>query len=601
MKNLEINESQGNEVNFEKIQAENYSTSFLKFMAEKYQESFDGNMRGLLENDGYLSNDEIELVIEKHLNPKEDKESLQESLKAMAQNKFDNLEKLAFYPNFIESIPLLAEGIFTFIEEVKSVKNEQKEGQDSLPHNFQEKSSNIQANHLQTFFENALITKKGLDGLIQTHHTYPQRLVSAIEEQFFPHILVPNEDKQAIFEGVRNYIKTMSEVIQSGAILMDKSKNAFTYLDKINILENPSGQKIKADSREDLSEKIAKKGRGITVYQDHNLMYALIKNFGKNFNQSFKNSQFNGNTKATENKLDSQEYTLRKEAVNAFVNKLERVIGKQEGVENLKAQKDDISLGKFSDMIKINEVEARYYLVKKGDRYLVSVLPKRSDNTIQQDLNGYVITKTDSDNLKINQRIGKQFVGISKNDEADLKDYFAFKSIPNSYLNQLKAVLVEQKDVPSTQKKIKIIADKIANNHEGTVAEKQEIKAEIMQRFIPYTGILDEVTGHIISGHLAKNVIPKNYQGVSLSQDEQKMILEGKAIQNSRMLNADGAMNYESTLVFKPIKQGLSMVKLEKNQGISVQKNESKILKNIPKIKSEKKTVKISKLSSIKR
>ena len=123
MENLELNESKGNEIDFEKIKAGNYATSFLKFMAEKYQESFDGNMRGLIENDGYLSNDEIELVIEKHLNSKEDKESLQESLKTMAQNKFDNLEKLAFYPNFIESIPLLAEGIFAFIEEVKSVKN----------------------------------------------------------------------------------------------------------------------------------------------------------------------------------------------------------------------------------------------------------------------------------------------------------------------------------------------------------------------------------------------------------------------------------------------------------------------------------------------
>ena len=601
MKNLEINESKGNEINFEKIQAENYSISFLKFMAEKYQESFDGNMRGLIENDGYLSNDEIELVIEKHLNLKEDKESLEESLKAMAQNKFDNLEKLAFYPNFIESIPLLSEGFNTFIEEVKSVKNEQNKGQDSILDSFREKNSNIQANHLQTFFENAPISKKSLDGLIQTHHKYPQRLVSAIEEQFFPHILVPNDDKQAIFEGVRNYIKTMGEVIQSGAILMDKSKNAFTYLDKTNILENSSGQKIKADSREELSEKIAKKGRGITVYQDHNLMYALIKNFGKNFNQSFENMQFNGNTKATENKLDSQEYTLRKEAVNAFVNKLERVIGKQEGIENLKAQKDDISLGKFSDMIKINEVETRYYLVKKGDKYLVSLLPKRSENTIQQDLNGYVITKTDSDNLKINQRIGKQFVGISKNDEADLKDYFAFKSISNSYLNQLKAVLVEQKDIFSTQKKIKVIADKIANTHEGTATGKQEIKAEIMQRFIPYTGVLDEATGHIISSHLTKNTIPKNYQGINLTQDEQKMILEGKAIQNSRILNADGVMNYESTLAFNPIKQGLSTIKSEKNQGISVQKNESKILKNTPKIKSEKKIVKMSKLPNMKR
>ena len=601
MKNLETVESKMNEFDFEQIQAGNYATSFLKFMAEKYQESFDGNMRGLIENDGYLSNDEIELVIEKHLNSKEDKESLEESLKAMAQNKFNNLEKLAFYLNFIESIPLLAEGIFAFIQEVKSVKNEQSKGQDSILNSFQEKSSNIQANHLQTFFENAPISKKSLDGLIQTHHQYPQRLVVAIEEQFFPHILVPNEDKQAIFEGVRNYIKTMSEVIQSGAILMDKSKNAFTYLDKTNILENSSGQKIKADSREELSEKIAKKGRGITVYQDHNLMYALIKNFGKNFNQSFKNSQFNGNTKTTETKLDSQEYTLRKEAVNAFVNKLERVIGKQAGIENLKAQKDDISLGKFSDMIKINEVEARYYLVKKGDRYLVSLLPKCSDNTIQQDLNGYVITKTDAENLKINQRIGKQFVGISKNDEADLKDYFAFKSIPNSYINQLKAVLVEQKDVPSTQKKIKMIADKIANTHEGTTSEKQEIKAEIMKLFIPYTGVLDEASGHIISSHLTKNTIPKNYQGINLTQDEQKMILEGNAIQNSRILNTDGVMNYESTLAFNPIKQSFGTVKSEKNQEISIQKNESKIVNNTPKINSERKTVKMSKLPSMKR
>ena len=306
MENLEEIVLESKNLDFEKIQVGNYSESFLKFMAEKYQESYDGNMRELLENDGYLSNDEIELVIEKHLNQKEDKESLQENLKAMAQNKFDNLEKLAFYPNFMESIPLLSEGFSVFIEEIKSVKNEQNKVQDSILDSFQEKSSNIQTNHLQTFFENAPISKKSLDGLIQTHHKYPQRLVSAIEEQFFPHILVPNEDKQAIFEGVRNYIKTMSEVIQSGAILMDKSKNAFTYLDKINILENPSGQKIKADSMEDLSEKIAKKGRGITVYQDHNLMYALIKNFGKNFNQSFKNSQFNENTKATETKQLTQ-------------------------------------------------------------------------------------------------------------------------------------------------------------------------------------------------------------------------------------------------------------------------------------------------------
>ena len=62
----------------------------------------------------------------------------------------------------------------------------------------------------------------------------------------------------------------------------------------------------------------------------------------------------------------------------------------------------------------------------------MSLLPKRSDNVIQQDLNGYVITKTDSNNLKINQRIGKHFVRMSKNDETDLRDYFAFKSIPIS-------------------------------------------------------------------------------------------------------------------------------------------------------------------------
>ena len=254
-----------------------------------------------------------------------------------------------------------------------------------------------------------------------------------------------------------------------------------------------------------------------------------------------------------------------------------------------------------SNMIKINEVEARYYLVKKGDRYLVSLLPKRSDDTIQQDLNGYVITKTDADNLKINQRIGKQFVGISKNDEADLKDYFAFKSIPNSYLNQLKAVLVEQKDVPSTQKKIKMIADKIANIHEGTTSEKQEIKAEIMQRFIPYTGVMDEVTGNIITSNLSKNAIPKSYQGVSLSQDEQKMILAGKTIQVNEILNADGSISYESTIAFNPIKKGLSTVKSEKNQELSVQKNESKMVNNTPKINSERKTVKMSKLPSMKR
>jgi hypothetical protein len=447
-----------------------------------------------------------------------------------------------------------------------------------------------------------------------------------VEEQFFPHILLSKEDKQAISEGVKNYIKTMSEVIQSGAILMDKSKNTFTYLDKTNILGIPSGKNIKEDSLQDLPKKFTQKGQGITIYQDHNLMYALIKNFGKNFSKSFKNTQFKGNTKAAENKLDSQKYTLRKEAVDAFVNKLEKMISKQEGIENLKAQKEDISLGKFSDMIKINDVEAQYYLVKKGDRYMVSVLPKSTDSVIQQDLNGYMIIKTDSENLKINQRMGKQFIGISKNDEADLKDYFSFKSIPNNYISQLKSVLVEQKDIPSTQKKLSAIANKIANTYEGTAAEKREIKAEIKQRFIPYTGVMDEVADNIITSNLSKIAVPKSYQGVSLTQDKQKMILEGKSIQLSGVLTADDSMSYEFTIAFNPIRQGLTnqtntlplvakaesivysqreMVKAKKgnetkqsqeNSFTIRQINKPEILKSTPKIKPERKSSKMVKI-----
>lgn len=639
MKNLETIESKVHEIDFEKIQVGNYAESFLKFMAEKFQESFDDNMRGLLENDGYLSNDEIELIIENHLPLKNDKDSFKEKLHEIAKNKFDNLEKLAFYPNFMESIPMLSEGFNSFIEQVnaykKGLKSSESNGLNEKDNtaviDIPIKKTNLKIENLELFFENAPITKKSLDGLIQIHHKYPQRLVAAIEEQFFPHILLPNDDKQAIFEGVKNYIKTMSEVIQSGAILMDKSKNRFTYLDKTSILENPLREKIKAESLQSLPKKLAQKGQGITVYQDHNLMYSLIKNFGKNFSQSFKNTQFKGNAKANENKLDAVEYTLRKEAVNAFVNKLEKVIGKQEGIENLKAQKDDISLGKFSDMIKINDVEARYYLIKKGDRYLVSLLPKRSENAIQQDLNGYVITKTDSENLKINQRMGKQFVGISNNDENDLKDYFSVKSIPNNYISQLKAILVEQKDVPSTQKKLNAIAYKIANTYEGTAAEKRDIKTEITQRFVPYTGMMDDATGNIITSNLGKNAVPKSYQGVSLTQDEQKMILEGKAIQLSGILTADGSMSYESTIAFNPIKQSLTnqtntlplvakaesivpaqreMVESKKgnetkqtqeNRVTIRQKDKPEILKNTPKIKSERKIPNIAKSSIMKR
>ncbi len=639
MKNSEEIELESKSLDFEKIQARNYAESFLKFKAEKYQESFDGNMKGLIENDGYLSNDEIELIIENHLTQKTDKDALSEKLQELAKNKFDNLEKLAFYPSFTEAIPLLSEEFNSFVEAVndyqKSVKSSksnslnEKDGMAVMGNPL--RKTNLSIEHLELFFENAPITKKSLDGLIQVHHQYPQRLVAAIEEQFFPHILLPKENKQAVFEGVKDYIKTMSEVIQSGAILMDKSNNRFTYLDKTSILKKPLDDKIKADSWQDLPKKLAKKWQGIMVYQDHNLMYALIKNFGKNFSQSFKNTQSKTKEKATENKLDSQEYTLRKEAVNVFVKKLEKVIGKQEGIENLKAQKENISRGKFSDLIKINEVEARFYLVKKGDKYLVSLLPKRTDNTTQQDLNGYVITKTDSENLKINQRIGKQFVGISKNDEAELKEYFAFKSIPNSYLSQLKAVLVEQKDVPSTQKKLSAIANKIANTYEGTAAEKREIKAEIKQRFVPYTGVLDEVTGNIITSNLKKNTIPKTYKGVSLTQDEQKMVAEGKSIQLKEILNPDGSISYESTIAFNPIKQGLThqnhtlplvqkaksiapaqreMVEAKKenetkstkeNSVLIQQKNKPEILKSTPKMKAERKMPKIAKPSIMKR
>ena len=35
--------------------------------------------------------------------------------------------------------------------------------------------------------------------------------------------------------------------------------------------------------------------------------------------------------------------------------------------------------GEFSNMIKINDVEARFYLVKQDDKYFVSLIPKRSE------------------------------------------------------------------------------------------------------------------------------------------------------------------------------------------------------------------------------
>ena len=55
------------------------------------------------------------------------------------------------------------------------------------------------------------------------------------------------------------------------------------------------------------------------------------------------------------------------------------------------------------------------------------------------------------------------------------------------------------------QKKSKIIADKVADVYE----KKQEIKAEIMQCFVPYTSVLNEATRHTVSSHLSKNAIPK--------------------------------------------------------------------------------------------
>ena len=355
---------------------------FLKFLAKKYQESYDGNMRGLLENDKYLSNDEIELIIEKHWD-NNDKKSLEKSLEQIAQNKFDNLEKLAFFPNFVAVIPLLTEGFNKFIEEVHLPKKNQITSELELMGDIKGKNSNINIEHLNTFFENASITKKSLDGLIQLHSPNPNRLIAAIEEQFFPHILLLNNEKKHITEGVKNYIKTMSNIVQSGAILMDKSNKTITYLDKVSVLENTDGEVIKADSVKDLSAKIAKKGKGITVYQDHNIMYSLLTNFGKNFSQSFQHTQIesggkSNNFSSTEN-FSSIEYEMRKLAVNAFVKKLEKVIGKQEGIEHLKTQKDEMVKGEFSNMIKINDVEARFYLVKQDDKYFVSLIPKRSE------------------------------------------------------------------------------------------------------------------------------------------------------------------------------------------------------------------------------
>ncbi len=368
-------ETENKGLDFRKIQEGKYAETFLKFLAEKYQESYDGNMKGLLENDNYLSNDEIELVIENHLH-KNDKNSLEKSLQQLAQNKFDNLEKLAFFPNFIEAIPLLTEGLTQFMEEVNSQRKGQNASESASMDDIEVKKSNINIKNLNTFFENAPITKKGLDGLIQLHSQNPQKLITAIEEQFFPHILLPNDDKKAIAEGVKNYIKTMSQVVQSGAILMDKTKNRFTYLDKVDVLGNTDGQVIQSDAAKDLASKMAKKGKGITVYQDHNIMYSLLKNFGKNFSQSFQNTQFQSEKKP--DNLNAMEYEMRKLAVNAFVQKLEKVIGKQEGIESLKAQKNNIIQGKVSDMILINDVEAKFYLIKKDDRYLVSLIPKQS-------------------------------------------------------------------------------------------------------------------------------------------------------------------------------------------------------------------------------
>jgi hypothetical protein len=373
-------ESKQTEFDFEKITEGKLAESFLRFMAEKYQESYDGKMKGLLENDGYLSNDEIELIIENH--PKSDKETLKETLQKTAQNKFKNLEKLADYPNFIEAVPVLAEGLYAFTQGLKQAKDGQKQANGEPIEDFSIKSSQLNLKQLDTFFDNAPISKQHLDGLIQTHSQNPNRLIKAMEEQFFPHILLPNDEKQAIQEGIKNYIKTMSQVLQSGAILMDKTHNSFSYLDSVNLLKGSSDKIIKADSMKDLAEKMPYKKRGIIVYQDHNVMYALIKNFGKNFNQSFKNNHEQKITKPKDS--DNSEYQLRKTAVDKFVRQLEKVVGKQAGVEQLKSQTHDISMGKFSEIIKINEVESRFYLVKWEDKFLVSLLPIQSPRITQK-------------------------------------------------------------------------------------------------------------------------------------------------------------------------------------------------------------------------
>jgi hypothetical protein len=372
-----LNDSVDQRINFEKIQDGKYAETFLKFLAEKYQESFDGNMKGFLANDHYLSNDEIELIIESHLD-KNDNNLLEKSLHQMAQNKFDSLEKLASFPNFVKDVPMLTEALNKFMEDI----NFQKKGQHSTESvvdqtNIQVKQSNLNLEHLTTFFEYSPITKKSLDGLIQTHSKYPQRLITAIEEQIFPSTSLQHEDKKAIGDSVKEYIKTMSNVVQSGAILQDKTKNTPTYLDKVNVLENTHEKVIQSDAAKDLAAKLAKKGKGITVYQDHNIMYSLLKNFGKNFSQSFQKAQFESDKK--QQHPSNEEYELRKTAVNTFVQKLEKVIGKQHGIESLKAQKHEIVQGRFSEIIQINGIEARFYLVKKEDKYLVSVVPKPSE------------------------------------------------------------------------------------------------------------------------------------------------------------------------------------------------------------------------------
>jgi hypothetical protein len=373
-------ESKQTEFDLEKITEGKYSEAFLRFMAEKYQESYDSNMKDLLENDGYLSNDEFELILENH--QKSDKETIKEQLQKTAQNKFNNLEKLAFYPNFMESVPMLAEGLHSFTQGLEKAKNGQNQANGKIDEDFSTKSSQLNIKHLDTFFENAPISKQHLDGLIQTHSSNPNRLVKAMEEQFFPHILLPHDEKQAIQEGVKNYIKTMSQVVQSGAILMDNTNHTFSYLESVNMLKDSPDKILKADSLKDLSKKIPFKKQGMVVYQDHNIMYALIKNFGKNFNQSFKNNRVQSTKKATQ--TDDSEYQLPKKAVDKFVKQLEKVVGKQAGVEQLKAQTHDISLGKFSEIIKINEVESRFYLVKQKDKFLVSLLPIQSPRITQK-------------------------------------------------------------------------------------------------------------------------------------------------------------------------------------------------------------------------